>query len=192
MKFSCVLESKTFIYHGAKETTEQNKTNGTSPAGKKKKQKTEEDVCSHSWSVAVLPVLSSCIAKNRDPTPTQTPGRGQPSGSLLAGVGARDRQGHHLVPLRHLAVHPQERRAGAAEDHLRARVRGRSRRTEDEQEPGERNRPPRNLRTVSFFFSTMFFPFLRRTFVIFLNGGLSCCRVGSVFSDRQHVTVSSC
>lgn len=39
MKFSCVLESKTFIYHGAKETTEQNKTNGTSPAGKKKNRR---------------------------------------------------------------------------------------------------------------------------------------------------------
>lgn len=64
-----------------------------------------------------------------------------------------------MVPLRHLALHPQERRPGLAQDRLRPRFRGGRRRTQDEQEPRQRHRPPRHLRPVSLllllFFSVL-------------------------------------
>lgn len=76
-------------------------------------------------------------------------GLGRSFGKVLAGVCARHWQGHYVVPLRYLAVHPEERGPSLAEDRVRARLRGGRGRAQDEQEPGERDRPPCHLRPVS-------------------------------------------
>ena len=54
-----------------------------------------------------------------------------------------------MVSLRYLAVHPQERGPGAAEDGICSRVCGGSGWAKNEQELGECYRPPRHMRTVS-------------------------------------------